>query len=171
MMHSFFRLSRHLVVPVFFVTGILASASSISAAADAMQVTTEAFQESVVKNKDGKPEKKREPVKTAMPGTEVIYVITYRNTGDKPAEKVVVNNPVPEHLAYIPGSAQGAGTRIEFSVDKGKQFGALETLRVKAANGVTRVAKGEDVTHVRWMVMAPVSPGASDSVTYKAVIK
>ena len=49
--------------------------------------------------------------------------------------------------------------------------GALETLRVKAANGVTRVAKGEDVTHVRWMVMAPVSPGASDSVTYKAVIK
>jgi uncharacterized repeat protein (TIGR01451 family) len=171
MKHFFFRLSRRLVVPVFFVTGILAGASSISAAADAMQVTTEAFQEVVVKNKDGKPEKKRQPVKTAIPGGEVIYVITYRNTGDKPAENVVVNNPVPQHLAYIPGSAQGAGTRVEFSVDKGKQFGALETLRVKAANGATRLAKGDDVTHVRWVVLGPVSPGASDSVTYKARIK
>jgi uncharacterized repeat protein (TIGR01451 family) len=171
MMHSFFELPRHLVVPVFFVTGLLASASSISAAADAMQVTTEAFQEVLVKDKDGKPEKKRQTVKTAVPGSEIIYVITYRNTGDKPAENVVVNNAVPEHLVYVPGSAQGAGTRVEFSVDKGKQFGALETLRVKAANGATRLAKGQDVTHLRWLVLAPVSPGASDSVTYKAVIK
>jgi uncharacterized repeat protein (TIGR01451 family) len=162
---------KRVVLGVAFVFAFLSCGISIGAAADAMQVTTEAFQDVVVKNKDGKPEKKRQPVKTAIPGGEVIYVITYRNTGDKPAENVVVNNPVPEHLAYIPGSAQGAGTRVEFSVDKGKQFGALETLRVKAANGAVRMAKGEDVTHVRWVVLTPVSPGASDSVTYKAIIK
>jgi uncharacterized repeat protein (TIGR01451 family) len=162
---------KRIVLGLSFIFAFQFCGVSIGAAADAMQVTTEAFQEIVVKNKDGKPEKKRQPVKTAIPGGEVIYVITYRNTGDKPAENVVVNNAVPEHLVYVPSSAQGAGTRVEFSVDKGKQFGALETLRVKAANGATRLAKGEDVTHLRWVVLAPVSPGASDSVTYKAVIK
>ena len=57
------------------------------------------------------------------------------------------------------------------SVDKGKKFGALETLRVKAANGALRAARAEDVTHLRWTILSAVPPAASGSVSYKALLK
>lgn len=141
------------------------------AGAATLELKNEAFQDVVVKGKDGKSEKKRQPVTRAVPGAEITYVISYRNAGSKPAEKVVVNNPVPANLAYVPGSAQGAGARAEVSVDGGKQFGALEALRVKAPNGALRAARGEDVTHVRWTLLAPLAAGQGGSVSYRAVVK
>ena len=152
------------------VAAILALASPAITAAG-MELKTEAFQEVEIKNPDGKLFKKRQALATAVPGAEVIYVITYRNTGTEASDKVVVDNPIPAGLAYVPGSAQGAGTRAEVSVDQGKQFGALTALQVKGANGATRAAKGEDVTHVRWTVLAPVAAAASGSVSYRAVLK
>lgn len=158
---------------MFHLLAALTLSMTLSAFASAagMELKTEAFQEVTVKNKDGKPEKKRQKVATAVPGAEIIYVITYRNTGTEVSDNVLVNNPVPPGLAYVPGSAQGTGARAEVSVDQGKSFGALETLRVKGANGATRAAKGEDVTHVRWTVLAPLASAASGSVTYRAVLK
>jgi uncharacterized repeat protein (TIGR01451 family) len=149
----------------------LGGGSVATAAKEAMELKTEAFQEVVVKDKDGRAQKKRKALVKAVPGDEVIYVITYRNTADKPADNVLVNNPVPVGLVFVPGSAQGAGTRAEVSVDRGKQFGALETLRVKAADGTLRAARAEDVTHVRWTILSSVPPAASGSVTYKALLK
>lgn len=133
-------------------------------------LTNEAFQDVTVKGKDGKTEKKRQKVSSAVPGSEIIYVITYRNTGSKPAQKVVVNNPIADGLAFVSGSAQGNGAKAEVSLD-GKAFGALETLRVKGADGKSRSAKGSDVKHVRWTVLAPVAPGQSGTVTFRAVVK
>lgn len=167
--HSFQSLTHR----VFLALLVLVQPMALSALAadEGMELKTEAFQEVVVKGADGKPEKKRQAVATAVPGAEIIYVITYRNTGAKAAENVVVNNPVPVGLAFVPGSAQGAGTRAEVSVDQGKNFGALETLRIKGANGALRAAKGDDVSNVRWTVLAPLVPAASGSVTYRAVLK
>lgn len=149
---------------------LLALASPAITAAG-MELKTEAFQEVEIKNPDGKLVKKRQSVATAVPGAEVIYVITYRNTGTEASDKVVVNNPIPAGLAYVPGSAHAAGTRAEVSVDQGKKFGALDALQVRGANGAMRAASGEDVTHVRWTVLAPVAPTASGSVSYRAVLK
>ncbi|MCC2637428.1 MAG: conserved repeat domain protein [Moraxellaceae bacterium] len=132
---------------------------------------SEALQEVAVKGKDGKVQKKRQAVTTATPGTEVIYVITYRNTGTQPANAVVVNNPIPAGMRYQAGSAEGAGARSEVSVDGGKQYGALETLRVKNADGTMRPARGEDVTHARWTVLGAVPAGKDGSVSYRAVVK
>lgn len=141
------------------------------ALAEALQLTTEAFQEVVVKDKSGKPEKTRQKVTNALPGTEIIYVVSYRNGGAKPAANVVVNNPVPPSLAYQAGSAQGSGARAEVSVDGGRQFGALETLRVVKEDGSLRPAQGADVTHVRWTVLAPVPAGKGGIVSYRALVK
>ncbi|MDF3029752.1 MAG: conserved repeat domain [Moraxellaceae bacterium] len=151
----------------------LAALLALPAAAQAadLELKTEAFQDIVVKGKDGKTEKQRKTVTSAVPGSEIIYVITYRNNGKKPAEKVIVNNPVPAGLAYQAGSAQGNGARAEVSVDGGKTFGALEAQRVKDAKGVARAAKGSDVTHVRWTVLAPVPAGQGGTVTYRAMVR
>lgn len=132
---------------------------------------SEALQELAVKGKDGKVQKKRQAVTTATPGTEIIYVITYRNNGAQPANAVVVNNPVPAGMRFQAGSAAGAGARSEVSVDGGKLFGTLEALRVKNPDGSLRPARGEDVTHVRWSVQAAVPAGKEGSVTYRAVLK
>jgi uncharacterized repeat protein (TIGR01451 family) len=154
-----------------FALASLSTAVLPALAADSLSLKNQAFQDISVVNKDGKPEIKRQVVTKATPGTEIIYVITYQNTGKKPAEKVVINNPIPTGLAYRPGTAEGAGTSAEVSVDGGKVYGALETLQVKDVDGALRAAKGEDVTHVRWMVVTPVAPGRQGDVTYRAMLK
>lgn len=137
----------------------------------AVELKTEAFREVEVTDKAGKKTKKVEPLSRATPGQEVIYVLTYNNTGKEAVSNVVLNNPVPAELAYVAGSAKGAGARIEASVDGGKVFGAFETLSVKKADGTTRPAIGADVTHLRWTVTTPVKAGATGSATYRAVLR
>lgn len=132
---------------------------------------SEAFQDVVVKGKDGKPVKKRQAVTTAVPGSEVVYVISYRNSGSKPANDIVINNPVPAQMRFVAGSAEGAGTRIEMSVDGGKQFGALEALQVKGGDGKSRAARAEDVTNLRWTLLGAVAPGKDGNVSYRAVVR
>lgn len=160
---SFWRIPAAWLLCGLCLPGLVAAAT--------LQLTTEAFHEVVVTGKDGKQTRKREPLTRALPGQEVIYDITYRNTGDKPADSVVVNNPVPPALVFQPGSAQGAGARAEVSVDGGRQYGGLESLRVTGTDGKPRPAVAGDVTHVRWILSAPVKPGAQGKVTYRAMLK
>lgn len=148
----------------------LCSLTASHAFAD-LQLKADAFREVEVVGKSGKKEKQMQAITSAVPGQEVVYVIAYRNTGAKPAESVVVSNPVPEGLVFQPGSAQGAGTRSEVSVDGGKQFGALELLKVNGPDGTPRPARAEDVTHVRWTLLQPVKPAGEGKVTYRAVLK
>jgi len=136
-----------------------------------LELSTEAFHEVVVVDKGGKTERKREVLKKALPGQEVIYDISYRNKGNQPADRVVVSNPVPAELSYVAGSAAGAGSKVEVSVDGGTKWGALETLTVPDAEGKPRAARGEDVTHVRWTVLAPVKAGGTGKLTYRARVK
>lgn len=149
---------------------LILSLSGLAAAAG-LELKNEAFQDVVVKGKDGKTEKKRQPVTNAVPGSEILYVISYRNGGAKPAANVVINNPVPTGLAYVPGSAEGKGARVEVSVDGGQAFGTLDKLRVSGKDGKTRPARGDDVSHVRWTLQAPVPAGQGGSVSYRAVVR
>jgi uncharacterized repeat protein (TIGR01451 family) len=140
-------------------------------AQDSLQLTNAVFQEIVVAGKDGKKEKKTVPATKIVPGTEVIYVITYRNVGSQTAEKVVISNPLPKELAYRGGSASGKGTKFEVSVDGGNAFGTLPGLRVAGPEGKKRPAKPDDVTHLRWTLAKPVAPGAQGTVSYRATLK
>lgn len=156
----------------FLKAGLLVfcSLTASHALAD-LQLKADAFREVEVVSKSGKKEKQLKAITSAVPGQEVVYVIAYRNTGSKPAESVVVSNPVPEGLVYQAGSAQGDGTRAEVSVDGGKQFGALELLKINGPDGKPRPARAEDVTHVRWTVLLPVKPAGEGKVSYRAVLK
>ena len=131
----------------------------------------EAFQEIVTKDAAGKKQTRRVPAGRVVPGTEVIYVITYRNTSTQPADKVVISNPVPRELAYQGGSASGKGAKFEVSVDGGQQFGVLPGLKVPGPDGKRRPAQAGDVTHLRWTLASAVAAGAEGSVSYKAVLK
>jgi uncharacterized repeat protein (TIGR01451 family) len=140
-------------------------------AAHALVLTNEVFQEIEIKGPNGKIERKTVPANKVVPGTEVFYVITYKNDGDKPAEKVIVTNPVPKELEYVTAASIAGESAAEVSVDGGKNYGALSRLTVAGADGKPRPATTSDVTHVRWSLKSIVEPGDEGKVSFRAKLK
>lgn len=138
-------------------------------AAGELQLSNQVFQEIEVIGADGKPEHKVVPAAMVVPGTEVFYVITYRNTGDRPADNVAITNPVPAELEYV--SVLGPAPASQVSVDGGKHYGALASLSMTGADGKARPAEAADVTHVRWMLNTELPPGDGGKVSFKARLK
>lgn len=133
-----------------------------------LEVNGAAFQQIQVKAADGSTFMKTVPVATVVPGTEVTYVITYRNSGEQPAADVVIDNPVPAELEYI-GTADGLAVD-SVSVDGGQQYGTLSELTVTADDGALRPAQTVDVTHLRW-TLETLAPGAEGKLTFVAKVK
>lgn len=160
------------------VVAALCFSFSVQALA-AVELKNETFREVIVKDAQGNATKdakgnvikKLEPLERAVPGEEVVHVLTYKNDGKEVATNLVLNNPVPKELAYVAGSAKGNNTAVVFSVDGGKKFGALEVLTIKNADGTERPATGSDVTNIRWTVAVAVKSGATGSVTYRSVLR
>jgi uncharacterized repeat protein (TIGR01451 family) len=136
-----------------------------------IKVTTVAEIEVTEINKQGEKIVKRSKATRVVPGTEVIYTITAKNTGTEPADNIVVTNPVPPQTVYVDGSAFGAGTNITFSVDGGKSYNTAASLTVKDAAGKPRAATAEDYTHVRWTLQFSLQPGQEAPVWYRARVK
>lgn len=137
---------------------------------DSIEIKSIAELEVVARNSQGKKEAQRMDIaKTkVVPGDVVVYTTTYKNTGKKRAENVKITNPVPEHMDYVDKSAEGQGTKILFSVDKGKSFGTAEKLEVSDSQGKKRKALAQDYTAIQWILVKPVEPGAAGSVSFKA---
>lgn len=129
--------------------------------------------EVVTTNAAGRKEVKRVDTGKAaiVPGDTVVFTTVYRNIGAKPAEKVVITNPVPEHTLYLDKSAGGKGAAIDFSADGGRSYAAPDKLTAKDAQGKVRKAVAADYTHIRWSLTKPVPPGGKGSVSFKAKIK
>lgn len=106
-----------------------------------------------------------------VPGDTVVFTTTYRNIGAKPAEKVMITNPVPEHTSYVAGSAEGRGMNIGFSADNGASYAPADKLTLKDAKGAVRKAEPADYTHIRWTMPKPLPSGGKGSVSFKAKIK
>jgi uncharacterized repeat protein (TIGR01451 family) len=116
---------------------------------------------------------KRVPASEAAPGEAVIFTIHYENTGDEAATNVVINNPLPEGTAYVPGSATEKG-EVTFSIDKGETFKkpSLLTYEVTTPQGnkEKRTASPERYTNVRWQ-LPEVAAGSSGEVHYRVRVK
>lgn len=101
-----------------------------------------------------------------VPGERLVFETSYRNTGAAPATRFVVTNPVPGAVAWTGDGSAG----VTASVDGGKNYGALNQLRVPGSNGQPRAATPADVTHLRW-TLASIAPGAAGSVKYRGVVR
>lgn len=139
----------------------------------AIELMSIAEVEITVKNDNGEKEVKRVEASKAnvAPGDTVIFTNYFINIGQKPADKVVLTNPVPEHMIYVDGTAEGKDAKIEFSVDKGKSYNAPGKLIIKKADGKERPATAADYSHIRWTLEKPVAPGGKGSVSFRAKVK
>jgi uncharacterized repeat protein (TIGR01451 family) len=136
-----------------------------------IEVSTTAEIEIVDVLPDGSEVVRIESASRVIPGTEVIYTITAKNTGTQSADSVIVTNPVPLQTRYVEGSAAGANTDITFSVDGGQSWGAAQSLTVTDANGEERTATADDYTHVRWTLQVELAPDQQVPVWYRVQVK
>jgi uncharacterized repeat protein (TIGR01451 family) len=87
-------------------------------------------------------------------GDEVHYTIRVRNPGQRPVTGVQVTKRMPFGLRYLPGSATGPASDVEFSSDGGKSF--------------TASAQGGEFTHLRWTLRRPLPPDSTALLRFRA---
>jgi len=104
------------------------------------------------------------------PGDRVGYRLIVENKGDKPADNIVLNNPVPENTLYVDGSARGANSSIVFSVDQGKTFAKPEKLFIQK-DGKKLPATAKDYSNIRWILNSVLKAGEKGSVQYVVQVK
>jgi uncharacterized repeat protein (TIGR01451 family) len=150
---------------------LLAWAARAGAEANGVEIQTSAEVEIKVKADDGAESVQRQPAKKVPPGEAVIYTVRAENKGAKPANDVVVTDPIPEHMDYIDGSASVQGAKVTFSTDGGKTFAAKDKLKIRGKDGVTRAALDSELTHIRWQFEKPLAPGESRSVEFRARVE
>lgn len=120
----------------------------------------------VITDKDGKQRSELVEPDTVVPGDRLVFGTDYANKGAEPVKNFVVTNPLPAAVRLAPD----ADPALEVSVDAGKTWGVLAKLAVPGADGTTRPATHDDVTHIRW-VLPSIAAGASGRLTYPAVIR
>jgi uncharacterized repeat protein (TIGR01451 family) len=156
-------------MPILAATLLL---PALAWAAPKVELSIQAEKEVTV-TEDGKKVTKRVAAEEAAPGETIIFTITYANTGDEAATNVVVNNPLPQGTAYIPGSATEKG-EVSFSIDGGETFKkpSLLTYEVTNPDGTKekRTASPEQYTHVRWQLPS-IPAGEKGEVSFRVKVK
>ena len=129
---------------------------------------SEVLREVEIVKEDGRKELRLEPAPSAMPGEVLLFRITYTNEGAESAQNVQLTNPVPEHMVYEAGSAQGEGTAVTFSVDGGRTFENQAALTISGEDGKVRPAGPADYTHIRWRLSEPIPRNREGTVSFRA---
>lgn len=150
-----------------YVLAFLASLLPAAAFADNVQLSSEVFVERMVTDANGKEQTVLEEPKVVTPGEKLVFALSYKNAGSKPADDFVVTNPMPAAVTYAGGDNDGSVV----SVDGGKTWGALATLKVTGTDGVERAAQASDVTHVRWTFAQAIPVGAEGKLTFRGIVK
>lgn len=141
------------------------SAPGLAAAANELAVVNEISVEKIVPAGPGKTRVVLVPAKSGPPGSRLVFSTSYRNQSAQIIRGFTIAGPALSSVSF-----DGLLTPGEVSVDDGKTWGALTTLKVRAANGTVRPAQNIDVTNVRLSV-AVATPGASGKLSYRVIVK
>ncbi len=136
-----------------------------------LKVTSSAKRQVEAVNEKGEKVDLLEDVAAAVPGDELVMLITYVNQGREPAKNVSLVNPIPGKMSYVGDSARGEGTVVTFSVDGGKTYGPPESLFVVQADGTRRMAEPGEYTHIRWLREGPLAADGRGEARFRVIIK
>ena len=158
------------LIPLLFIA-LLLTLPTLALAKDEIKFTSTAEIEVEKVNAKGEKTVVREPALLLQPGQIAVYTNSFTNIGAQPAEKVVINNPVPKNTEYLGGSATATGFDLVFSVDGGKSFGAPKELTVPDGKGGKRPAEPKEYTNIRWTMQPPLKSGATGIVEFRVRVK
>jgi len=142
-------------------------APAAASAADNVSLTSKVLVERVKPGPDGKAVTVREEPGVVTPGDKLVVVLSYRNKGAEPATGFTLTNPIPASVAFAGTDDSSASV----SVDGGKSWGALASLKVPAADGTSRPAVAADVTHIRWSFGQPIAAGSGGELSFRGVVE
>jgi len=141
---------------------------SAALAQNQVALTSEIFVERTVPDASGgAPRVTLEAPGVVTPGEHLVFVLSYRNNGAAPASDFVVSNPIPDSVSFDGTDSPGA----LYSVDGGRNWGALAALRVRGADGNPRAATNADVTGVQWRFAQPIPAGAGGELRFRGIVK
>jgi uncharacterized repeat protein (TIGR01451 family) len=150
---------------IAMVSALFGSAAAY--AATPLKLSSEVFVERQIKHADGSNAVVLEKPNLVTPGDNLVFVVKYKNVGDKPASNVSVTNPLPSAVAF-----NGTSDGLEVvSVDGGRTWGFLPALRVNGQDGKPRAARMTDVTHVKWNLNQSLSVGSEGKLIFRGVVK
>lgn len=136
-------------------------------ASDRIALTSDVFVERSLTGDDGKARIVLDQPDRVLPGDNLVFVLRYRNAGTAPASNFSVTNPLPATVSF---RDTGAG-QARYSVDGGRKWGSLSTLKLRERAGKWRSARPDDVTHVRWTFRQPLPAGASGKLTFRGTVR
>lgn len=140
---------------------------SAALAQSQVALTSEVFVERVTTDANGVARVALEPPGVVTPGDKLVFVLSYRNEGASPASDFAVTNPIPQSVSFTGSESAGA----VYSVDGGRNWGALAALTVRNADGTSRPAAQADVTHVRWRLAQPIPAGNGGQLRFRGVVQ
>lgn len=146
--------------------GLILGTTSV-AAATPLELKSEVFVERRVVRSDGSNAVVLEKPNMVTPGDNLVFVVRYKNIGGSTANNFVVTNPLPAAVAF-----NGTSDGLEVvSIDGGKSWGILGTLRVAMRDGTMRPAMLTDVTHIKWNLNQPLTAGAEGKLIFRGIVK
>lgn len=151
-------------------TAIALSATLTSVAAmasDDVRTKSSIFVERIDPQGSGARRVRLEPARQVSSGERLIYVVEYRNTGKRPVQGFTVTNPLPRTVR-LDETVDGSEL---VSIDGGRSWGPLASLRVPMGANSWRPANPEDVTHLRWRVGDRLMQGETRRVTFRAIVR
>jgi len=141
--------------------------SSHALANDNVALSSNVFVEREVTKADGRTGVVLEQPSRVVPGDELVFVLGYRNVGNKPANDFVVTNPLPKAVAF----RETRNKNALLSVDGGRSWGQLTNLTVATADGSRRAARPEDVTHIRWKFNSALASGSAGKLMFRGTVR
>ena len=158
-----------LIKPAFALLIGASSAFAVPLAAEtapAVVIASDVLVERTIKEADGTSRTERVAADRVVPGDRLVFRTTYRNDAANDARDFVITNPLHPAVQLAPDAAEG----LTVSVDKGRTWGKLADLAVPAADGGTRPAIRDDVTHIRWTV-GVIAPGQTGERAFAVIVK
>lgn len=111
---------------------------------------------------------------TFASGDTIRYMITASNTGDGVMRNPSIVDPIPAHVDYIPGSAEGENAQIQFSIDGGSTYHGWPVMYEftdDAGKTLLREASPDMITHIRWKLNATIPPGDNREMHFLVVVE
>ncbi len=144
-----------------------ATPTAVKPASGGVSINSETFIVQTSVDAKGQKSNKLIPAKRVVPGNVLVVKFSYTNSGTSPAANFAVNAKVDPAVEFTEIREKWA----VMSVDGGKSFGSLATLKVKGADGKLRAATTKDITNVRWTLAQPVPAAGTGSVMYYGIVR
>jgi hypothetical protein len=151
----------------YFLFALALGIPSSAVAQDAVALKSSVFVARTVTDAQGIKKNQLVAPDRVLPGEALVVILEYRNNGAKPAANFVINNPIPGAVSYT-GVEQSWAI---VSVDGGKTYAPLATLKIAKPDGTLRPALPGDVTHLRWKFAQPIPSGATGRVMFYGTVK